>query len=135
MSPANRQGNLAEELAHAAEALRAAEALVSLGLFRDAANRLYAGSTLEGLGRASPVRASRPAHRSFVRANAGVLGFFARLDDVRACLRQLASRRRRGRGEPLGGLGAWLGGLGTWLRWYAAGFGGRAPQLDRRMAG
>jgi len=41
VSPANRQANIAEELAHAEEALRAAEALVSLGLFRDAANRLY----------------------------------------------------------------------------------------------
>jgi uncharacterized protein (UPF0332 family) len=41
LSPGNRQANIAEELAHAVEALRAAEALVSLGLFRDAANRLY----------------------------------------------------------------------------------------------
>jgi len=41
LSPGNRQTNILEELAHAAEAQRAAEALVSLGLYRDAANRLY----------------------------------------------------------------------------------------------
>jgi uncharacterized protein (UPF0332 family) len=41
VSPANQRSNIAEELAHAAEALRAAEALISLSLFRDAANRLY----------------------------------------------------------------------------------------------
>jgi hypothetical protein len=41
VSPVNQRGNIAEELAHAEEALRAADALVGLGLFRDAANRLY----------------------------------------------------------------------------------------------
>jgi uncharacterized protein (UPF0332 family) len=41
VSPANRHANILEELEHATEALRAAEALVSLSLFRDAANRLY----------------------------------------------------------------------------------------------
>lgn len=41
MSPANQRANIAEELARAEEALRAAEALLGLSLFRDAANRLY----------------------------------------------------------------------------------------------
>lgn len=41
MSPANQRSNIAEELAQAEEALRAADALVSLSLFRDAANRIY----------------------------------------------------------------------------------------------
>lgn len=41
MSPANRAANIADELLHAEEALRAARALVDLGLFRDAVSRAY----------------------------------------------------------------------------------------------
>jgi hypothetical protein len=41
LSPSSRQANIDEELTQAGEALRAAEALVALGLYRDAANRLY----------------------------------------------------------------------------------------------
>jgi uncharacterized protein (UPF0332 family) len=41
LSPSSRQANIDEELPQAGEALRAAEALVALGLYRDAANRLY----------------------------------------------------------------------------------------------
>ena len=41
MTADNKHTHIAEELAQADEALRAAEALVALELFRDAANRLY----------------------------------------------------------------------------------------------
>lgn len=41
MSPQNRKANIAEELSQCDDALRAAEALRSLNLLRDAANRLY----------------------------------------------------------------------------------------------
>jgi hypothetical protein len=41
VSPANRAANVAEEMAHARDAMRAAEALVELGLTRDAMSRLY----------------------------------------------------------------------------------------------
>jgi uncharacterized protein (UPF0332 family) len=41
VSPQNRRANIEEELKQAADAFKAAEALIGLGLFRDAANRLY----------------------------------------------------------------------------------------------
>ncbi len=41
MSPASRAENIAEELAQSAEAMRAAAALIDLGLLRDAMSRLY----------------------------------------------------------------------------------------------
>ena len=41
MTADNRAANIAEELEHSAEALRAGEALLGLGLCRDAVNRLY----------------------------------------------------------------------------------------------
>lgn len=41
MSPSARAENIAEELAQSADAMRAAEALVELGLQRDAMSRLY----------------------------------------------------------------------------------------------
>lgn len=41
MTQPNRAANIAEELVHSAEAMRAAEALLALALYRDAANRLY----------------------------------------------------------------------------------------------
>ncbi len=41
MTAENQRANVAEELARSAEALRAAEALVDLGLGRDAMSRLY----------------------------------------------------------------------------------------------
>ena len=41
MSPENRQANIDDELAHSDEAMRAADALFSMGLLRDAMNRLY----------------------------------------------------------------------------------------------
>lgn len=41
MSPANQRSNIMEELAHSAEAMRAAEALITLSLYRDAVSRLY----------------------------------------------------------------------------------------------
>ncbi len=41
MSPDNRAANVAEEVAHAREAMQAATALVDLGLARDAMNRIY----------------------------------------------------------------------------------------------
>jgi uncharacterized protein (UPF0332 family) len=41
VSPTNVTANVLDELAHSAEAMRAAEALLDLGLHRDAINRLY----------------------------------------------------------------------------------------------
>jgi uncharacterized protein (UPF0332 family) len=41
VSPDNRAANVAEEVAHAREAMQAAAALVDLGLARDAMNRIY----------------------------------------------------------------------------------------------
>jgi uncharacterized protein (UPF0332 family) len=41
VSPANRAANIADEFVHADEALRAADALVDLGLYRDAVSRAY----------------------------------------------------------------------------------------------
>jgi len=61
VSPANQRSNIAEELAHAAEALRAAEALTSLSLFRDAANRLYYAAYHATLALLPGVPSKRPA--------------------------------------------------------------------------
>lgn len=61
MSPANQRSNIAEELAHAAEALRAAQALISLSLFRDAANRLYYAAYHATLALLPGVPSKRPA--------------------------------------------------------------------------